>query len=609
MKTAGQRALIVLRLSRVTEESTSIERQRQVCETLCAERGYEVVGYAEDPDVSAGKTSPFERPSLGQWLRQPERFDVLVFYRLDRIVRSARHLNDLIAWGTDYSVDLVSATEAEFDTATPTGRLMVTMTATFAEMELEAIRERTRSSWHHLADQGRYTGGIPPFGYEPYQDPGTGEWVLRPEKEAAELIRQITERVLAGEGLSRIADELTKNKVLSPRDRNHVANGREPRGAGWSTSSLKRCLRNPALMGYSIHRERLTDRHGKPVKKGGRYVYGDPVIRRNPDGSPIRRSDPILPEQLFNRLQAELDRREVNKQQVNKNSDSLLIRVLYCAICGKPMYRLKGGPGRTPRYRCASAQDRTTGRCRNGTVVLSEVDDFVEKSVMEIFAVAQRLERTWDPGEDNAEELEQINLALTDLTGQLGTGVFRAGTPQREALDRRIQELAERQEQLSRSVTRTASWVWRPTGERFGEWWSQLSIPERNQYLREMGVRAFVDSDGKKYGLEVVLGELDRMAEQLELDGAAREVFAQREVLAASGSLGQVTYGGVTTTAYAPDAPGPYDRYRERGFTSFLEFRDGPTVAMRPEVKLEEVVAALRDGEQLPPDAELVEAD
>ncbi|WP_253866921.1 recombinase family protein [Mycobacterium asiaticum] len=52
------RAPIVVRLSRVTDATTSPERQRATCRELCEERGYEVVGITEDLDVSAGSTSP-----------------------------------------------------------------------------------------------------------------------------------------------------------------------------------------------------------------------------------------------------------------------------------------------------------------------------------------------------------------------------------------------------------------------------------------------------------------------------------------------------------------------------------------------------------------------
>ena len=84
----SQRALIAVRLSRVTDATTSPERQLSTCRELCKQRGYEVVGVAEGLDVSAGSTSPFERPRLGDWLKNRlGEFDVIVFFRMDRIVR------------------------------------------------------------------------------------------------------------------------------------------------------------------------------------------------------------------------------------------------------------------------------------------------------------------------------------------------------------------------------------------------------------------------------------------------------------------------------------------------------------------------------------------
>jgi hypothetical protein len=54
------RALIVIPRSRVTDATTSPERQLQTCLELCNQRGYEVAGVAEDLDVS-GAVDPFDR--------------------------------------------------------------------------------------------------------------------------------------------------------------------------------------------------------------------------------------------------------------------------------------------------------------------------------------------------------------------------------------------------------------------------------------------------------------------------------------------------------------------------------------------------------------------
>jgi hypothetical protein len=45
---------------------------------VCDNRGYEVVGIAENLDVSAGKTSASDRPQLGDWLENRRgEFDVI----------------------------------------------------------------------------------------------------------------------------------------------------------------------------------------------------------------------------------------------------------------------------------------------------------------------------------------------------------------------------------------------------------------------------------------------------------------------------------------------------------------------------------------------------
>ena len=132
---------------------------------------------AEDLDVSAGSTSPFDRPQLGDWLtNRLGEFDVLVFFRADRIVRRLLDLADLIRWGRDHSVTLVSATESYFDLSTDFGDIIALLVAKVAEMELSAISERNSSALRHNLKAGKYRGGIPPWGYLP--DDSTGEWRL-----------------------------------------------------------------------------------------------------------------------------------------------------------------------------------------------------------------------------------------------------------------------------------------------------------------------------------------------------------------------------------------------------------------------------------------------
>src|SRR5205807_416566 len=108
-----------------------------------------VVGVAEDLDVSASKTTPFERPKLRLWLDRPADYEVIVFWRVDRLVRRVTHLARMIEWGDEHHIDLVSATEPQFDLTTPIGRAVAFMVGVFAEMEADAISARTTQAAEH----------------------------------------------------------------------------------------------------------------------------------------------------------------------------------------------------------------------------------------------------------------------------------------------------------------------------------------------------------------------------------------------------------------------------------------------------------------------------
>ncbi|MDB2206925.1 recombinase family protein [Mycobacteroides abscessus] len=485
MKQQAKRALVVVRLSRVTDETTSPLRQREACFELCEQRGYEVIGTAEDLDISAGKTSPFDRPQLGDWLtnRRGE-FDVLVTFRMDRIVRRLLDLADLIRWCQSNSVSLVSATETFLDLDSAFGDIIALLVAKVAEMELAAISERNRSAAQHNMRQGKYRGGPPPWGYR--AEKIDGDWRFVQDDEQVTVINEVVRRVLDGEPLRQVAADLTDRAVLTPRDRVNQLKGREIRGYSWHSAKIREMLTSKSLLGHA-------------VTANGSI--------RNDDGSPIIRATPILERDVFEQVQVELAGRE-NRKEPTKRSSSLLLRVLYCGVCGKPAYKLKGGKGRQDRYRCASAQYKST--CGNGMVLVADANEVLTDAVMFELGDKYRRDRVWDAGSDYAAELAEIDDTLADLTDQLGTGAFRKGTRQRERLDARIADLAERQAQLAAQATRPAGWTWVPTTELFKDWWKSQTVEQLNLWLRSMDIQMWWNHQG----IQTDMLHLEKMAEQ-----------------------------------------------------------------------------------------------
>jgi site-specific DNA recombinase len=87
---------------------------------------------------------------------RPGEFDVLVFYRADRIVRRLFGFADLTRWRREHSVTLVSATESHIDLSNDFGDIMALLIAKVAEIELAAISERKASAARHNIKAGKY---------------------------------------------------------------------------------------------------------------------------------------------------------------------------------------------------------------------------------------------------------------------------------------------------------------------------------------------------------------------------------------------------------------------------------------------------------------------
>ncbi len=522
---------------------------------FCArtDRRYEVVGVAEDLDVSAGTTSPFDRPELGRWLardfdpsavpgpenRVPVPFDVIVFSRLDRLVRSVPHLWRVLEWAKANKIVLVSASEKDFDLSSKFGQAIVSLIATVAELELDAIRERNSNAFRHNFSAGKWRGGVPPWGYAPEKDEH-GNWRLVQDPAQVKVIREVVERVMAGAPLRQIAHDLTKRKVLTPKDRFAQIQEREVKGYEWHSGPLKRSLSSPTLLGQVVTREPVVDENGQPERDAkGKKVFGPETVVRTEDGSPVVRAEPILSRAEFDRLQVELKSRE-NRKEPTMRSNGLLLRVIYCGVCGRPAYRLKGGKGRADRYRCASAQYKD--RCGNLTVTSEDADKAVEGAVLALLGDSERQEREWDAGEDHAAELETIDAQLVDLAEVIASGAFSKGTPARAKVDSRISALSVRREELAAIKSRPAGWVLRGTGELFSDWWERQSPVEKNVYLRSMGVKASFKR-GTEQDFSIELGSLNSMLAGLKSGPTAALVARGMDTLRQNGVQAVVAGG------------------------------------------------------------------
>lgn len=106
-------------------------------------------------DTASGAKA--DRPGLAEALAFAREGDVIVVWKLDRLGRSTRHLIDTLETLRERGIGFRSIKEG-FDTTTPMGRLLYTMTAALAEFERDLIRERTMAGLDAARARGRKGG-------------------------------------------------------------------------------------------------------------------------------------------------------------------------------------------------------------------------------------------------------------------------------------------------------------------------------------------------------------------------------------------------------------------------------------------------------------------
>jgi DNA invertase Pin-like site-specific DNA recombinase len=97
------------------------------------------------------------RPALDSMLAQLREGDTIIVAKFNRLGRSTTHLINLINSFSQQGV-IFKALDFGMDTATPTGRLIITLFAALAQYERESILEKTRAGQLLAKAKGKHIG-------------------------------------------------------------------------------------------------------------------------------------------------------------------------------------------------------------------------------------------------------------------------------------------------------------------------------------------------------------------------------------------------------------------------------------------------------------------
>jgi len=232
-------AAIYTRISKdPTGTGLGVSRQEEDCRALAEARGWVVEHVYCDNDVSAYDRRRV-RPAYEELLRDLESgvVDGLVAYHSDRLYRQPADLERLINVIELARVPIAVVAEGDIDLSHATGRGLARVIGSFNRMQSERSSERIRRKHLELAQAGRPTGGARAYGYE-----RDGMTIVETE---AEVIRELAERLLAGESTTTLASELNARRVPSAQ------------GGRWYASTLTKVMEGPRIAGLRQHHESI----------------------------------------------------------------------------------------------------------------------------------------------------------------------------------------------------------------------------------------------------------------------------------------------------------------------------------------------------------------
>ena len=124
-------------------EGFSLGEQKEKLLQLCKFKEYEVFKVYEDAGISAKDMA--HRPAFQEMLADMKKgkINYIVAYKLDRVTRSVRDLEELIAVLEKHNTYLVCDRD-DVNTSTANGRFFVRMLTVLSQLEIEIVSERTK---------------------------------------------------------------------------------------------------------------------------------------------------------------------------------------------------------------------------------------------------------------------------------------------------------------------------------------------------------------------------------------------------------------------------------------------------------------------------------
>jgi site-specific DNA recombinase len=433
MKTAA----IYSRLSTVRrgEEPVSLDTQEHDCIATAKRLGYAPQVYREE-GKSASEYRRGNRPRWDDLVRSLDRFDAVIGWKQDRLGRDEEEWHGFVKRAGRAGVRIITVADGtDIDPDDPE-LLAPSVKAMVAAQESRNTSKRVKRALAERAKRGDAHGGLRRYGYRRSE----GGLIVVPKE--AKIVREAAARVIAGESLNVIANDLTKRGIATVT------------GGGWRRVTLRGVLTGSTVNG-----------------------------RRTPTSEV--RWGPILSDETWAEVGARLSR--AGRGSVTQPGHRLLRGFVHCARCGARLVGASRTTSGVPDYVCARPAD---GGCGGIRIAAEALEGFVTEVVIE-FAATPEVRRALDAAGDHCGELDDLSRRLRKLeqradqvAADYGAGLIDRRTlkvatesndRERGTLERRVQVLLSSSSPILAKAPRTTDALRR--------WWDDATEERRRSLI------------------------------------------------------------------------------------------------------------------------------
>lgn len=229
-------------------EGRGVARQLEDARALAESRGWEVTAEFVDNDVSAFNGAVRDGYQQLMAAVRAKQLDRIVCYQSSRLWRSRRERAEAIEALAASKVSVAAVRGPELDLASASGRMVAGILGEFDTAESEVKSERVTRAALQRAQEGRANGAVA-YGWQREHDVDASGRVVGfrdvENPDEAEVVREIVDRLLSGDTIRGIAEDLHSRGVPVPSRREDVR---------WRHGTVRKLALRPANVGLRVYK-------------------------------------------------------------------------------------------------------------------------------------------------------------------------------------------------------------------------------------------------------------------------------------------------------------------------------------------------------------------